>query len=160
MLMHVPMDTYRKTWWSTSHLPTHRLPSSTTSLKYANQATKAHVPLVSSCGTPTRWAVSIRWTGLRTGLWDWTVGLDSQKVALIRFQSSTHTTTLQYTYITWTNYSLPANGKGHLWYQTTCTVQQNMCTEESIYDVYSQIVMVPMSRPSYYMYSPVSRLIF
>jgi len=24
-------------------------------------------------------AVSIRWTGLRTGLWDWTVGLDSQK---------------------------------------------------------------------------------
>ena len=104
MLMHVPMDTYRKTWWSTSHLPTHRLPSSTTSLKYANQATKAHVPLVSSCGTPTRWAVSIRWTGLRTGLWDWTVGLDSQKVALIRFQSSTHTTTLQYAYITWTEF--------------------------------------------------------
>jgi len=28
-------------------------------------------------------AVSIRWTGLGTGLWDWTVGLDSQKVALI-----------------------------------------------------------------------------
>jgi len=28
-------------------------------------------------------AVSIRWTGLGTGLWDWTVGLDSEKVALI-----------------------------------------------------------------------------
>ena len=26
-----------------------------------------------------------------TGLWDWTEGLDSQKVALIRFRSSTHT---------------------------------------------------------------------
>jgi len=45
-------------------------------------------------------AVSIRWTGLRTGLWDWTEGLDSQKVALIQFRSSTHTATLQYTYIT------------------------------------------------------------
>ena len=45
-------------------------------------------------------AVSIRWTGLGTGLWDWTEGLDSQKVALIQFRSSTHTTTLQYTYIT------------------------------------------------------------
>jgi len=30
-----------------------------------------------------KWVVSIRWTGLGTGLWDWTVGLDSQKVALI-----------------------------------------------------------------------------
>ena len=28
-------------------------------------------------------AVSIRWTGLETGLWDWTVGLDSEKVVLI-----------------------------------------------------------------------------
>jgi len=37
---------------------------------------------------------SVDWTR------DWTVGLDSQKVALIRFRSSTHTTTLQYTYIT------------------------------------------------------------
>jgi len=26
-------------------------------------------------------AVSIRWTGLGTGLWDWTEGLDSQKVS-------------------------------------------------------------------------------
>ena len=39
-----------------------------------------------------------------TGLWDWTEGLDSQKVALIQFRSSTHTTTLQYTYITWTEF--------------------------------------------------------
>ena len=37
---------------------------------------------------------SVYWTR------DWTVGLDSQKVVLIRFRSSTHTTTLQYTYIT------------------------------------------------------------
>ena len=28
-------------------------------------------------------AVSIRWTGLGTGPWDWTVGLDSQKLAFI-----------------------------------------------------------------------------
>jgi len=45
-------------------------------------------------------AVSIRWTGLGTGLWDWTEGLDSHKVALIQIRHSTHTTTLQYTYIT------------------------------------------------------------
>jgi len=42
----------------------------------------------------------IQWIGLRTGLWDWTEGLtvgqDLQKVELIQFQSSTHTTTLQY----------------------------------------------------------------
>ena len=49
------------------------------------------------------------WTGLRdwtwwTGLRDWTEGLDSQKVALNWFQSSAHTTTLQYTYITWTEF--------------------------------------------------------
>ena len=36
-------------------------------------------------------AVSIRWTGLGTGLWDWTEGLDSQKVALIQFRSKQHT---------------------------------------------------------------------
>ena len=33
--------------------------------------------------TRTKLDVSIRWTGLGTGLWDWTVGLDSEKVALI-----------------------------------------------------------------------------
>jgi len=39
-----------------------------------------------------------------TGLRDWTEGLDSQKVALIQFRHSTHTTTLEYTYITWTKF--------------------------------------------------------
>jgi len=36
-----------------------------------------------TCLSYSNMAVSIRWTGLGTGLWDWTVGLDSQKVALI-----------------------------------------------------------------------------
>ena len=41
-------------------------------------------------------AVSIRWTGLGTGLWDWTEGLDSRKVALIQFRSRTHYYTTVY----------------------------------------------------------------
>ena len=61
------------------------------------------------CTQPYSVAVSIWWTGLAlglvygTGLWDWTVGLDcgtGPTSCAHPILSSTHTTALQYTYIT------------------------------------------------------------